>query len=190
MAGDATLEGKNGDIALEMLTNITNLLDENHIDYWLEGGTLLGIIRENRLLPWDNDIDLSIKEEEFNKVAEIINKSNYRIRYREFEKDDSPFVKGVTRQIKIRNYKYKFFRGDVVLEIFVKFRKDEQYFWQVGPKKKSVPAYFYDKLAKFSFNSKEYLVPAQYKEYLTFRYGDWETPVKEWDTFTDDKAVL
>ena len=30
------------------------------IPYWLEGGTLLGIIRENRLLPWDNDMDISM----------------------------------------------------------------------------------------------------------------------------------
>lgn len=43
-----------------MLKDVTNLLEENGIEYWLEGGTLFDVIRENRLLPWDNDMDISI----------------------------------------------------------------------------------------------------------------------------------
>ena len=27
------------------------------------------------------------------------------------------------------------------------------------------------------------------EEYLTYRYGDRKKPVKEWNTFTDDKAL-
>ncbi|MEE9465867.1 MAG: LicD family protein, partial [Candidatus Neomarinimicrobiota bacterium] len=41
-----------------MLQFTTGILDRLRIPYGLDAGTLLGIIRENRLLPWDNDIDL------------------------------------------------------------------------------------------------------------------------------------
>lgn len=192
MAGQNTLEGENGEIALKMLKDITDVLDKNGISYWLEGGTLLGIVRESRLLPWDNDLDLSITEENYYDILNIfdeIKKLGYRVKAREFEKDDEPFKKGIKRLIKVKNKKFFFFPGDVALDIFIKFKKDEQYFWQVGGKKKSVPSYFYEELIKYKFNDKEYLVPKEYKDYLTFRYGDWQTPVKDWNTFTDDKAI-
>lgn len=36
------------------------ILEEANIDYWLCHGTLLGLVRENRLLPWDHDIDIGL----------------------------------------------------------------------------------------------------------------------------------
>ena len=47
-------------IAVEILTN-------NNINYWICHGTLLGIIRENRLLPWDHDIDFAVWDDECSK---------------------------------------------------------------------------------------------------------------------------
>lgn len=189
MAGKYTLEGKNGVIALKMLKDVTNLLDENNIPYWLEGGTLLGVIRENRLLPWDNDLDISLKEEYYDKVLSIIKTLNYRVRFKEFEKDDAPFRKGIKRLVKVRNSKFLFFRGEVSLDIFIKFKKNDQYYWQVGKKRKSISSYYYNDLIKYKFDNKEYLIPKLYEEYLTARYGDWKIPVKEWNTFTDDNAI-
>ena len=189
MAGNNTLEGQNGIIALEMLKDITDLLDENCIEYWLEGGTLLGIIRENRLLPWDNDMDISIDEKYYNDILDIIYKTKYRVRTREFNKSNDPFIKGMKRIIKVTNRKFLFFKGDVTLDIFIKFKKDNKSYWQIGNKKKSVPAFFYNNLIKYKFNNKEYLVPELYEEYLTYRYGDWNKVIKEWNTFEDDKAL-
>jgi len=189
MAGHNTLEGKNGIIALKMLKEVTDLLDDNNIEYWLEGGTLLGVIRENRLLPWDNDMDISIDEKYYDKLVQVIEKSIYRVRFREFTEDNIPFAKGVKRIVKITNKKLFFFKGDVTLEIFIKFKNKENTYWQVGQKRKFVPSYFYENTIKYNFDNKEYLVPKLYDEYLTYRYGDWKTPVKEWNTFTDDKAL-
>lgn len=192
MAGKHTLCGKNGEIALNMLKRVTNILDHKEINYWLEGGTLLGIIRENRLLPWDNDMDISLTEEYYDTIletVEAIKKLGYMVWFKEFEKNDPPFKQGIKRIIKIRNRKLYFIRGEVALDIFIKFKKDDEYFWQVGQKRKSVPAHFYDELREHEFDGKKYLVPKESEEYLSFRYGDWKTPVKEWNTFKDDNAV-
>jgi len=43
------------------------VLDDNSIDYWVCNGTLLGIIRENRILPWDHDIDIAVWYDEVSK---------------------------------------------------------------------------------------------------------------------------
>jgi len=40
------------------------------------------------------------------------------------------------------------------------------------------------------FNNHEFSVPQKTDEYLTYRYGDWQTPVKDWDTANDDKALV
>ena len=190
MAGKHTLEGKNGEIALKMLKDVTTLLEKHDIEYWLEGGTLLGVVRENRLLPWDNDMDISVTEEYYDKLIEVVKELPYRIRFKEFEKDDKPFIKNKKRLVKVRNKKFFFFRGEVTLDIFIKFKKDDQYFWQVGKKKKSAHEKYYNELIKYRFDSKDYLIPKLYEEYLTFRYGEWKTPVKEWNTFKDDQALL
>jgi phosphorylcholine metabolism protein LicD len=46
---------------------VAQILNDNKINYWLCHGTLLGIIRENRLLPWDHDIDFAIWDDEYSK---------------------------------------------------------------------------------------------------------------------------
>jgi len=56
----------------EVLFQTIDILNQNEITYWIDGGTLLGIIRDNSLLPWDYDIDFSVWEHE-NDREEIIN---------------------------------------------------------------------------------------------------------------------
>ncbi len=192
MAGKHTLEGKNAKIAVEMLQKVTDILDKRDIEYWLEGGTLLGIIREDRLLPWDNDMDISLTEDYYDAILDAIDdikELGYMVWSKEFEKDEPPFKKGVKRIIKIRNRKLYFIRGEVALDIFIKFEKDGEYFWQVSNKRKSVPSHFYNNLREHRFKGKRYLIPKESEEYLTFRYGDWKIPIKEWDTSKDDNAV-
>jgi phosphorylcholine metabolism protein LicD len=48
------------------------ILTDNNINYWVCHGTLLGIIRDNRLLTWDHDIDFAVWDDECSK-EEILN---------------------------------------------------------------------------------------------------------------------
>ena len=109
---------------------------------------------------------------------------------KEFEEDSSPFIKGKTRIVKLRNRKFYFIRGEVGLEIFIKFQKKEEYFWQAGTKKYAIPKKFHDELIPHTFNNKQYLIPKDYEEYLTFKYGDWKTPIKVWNPYIDDKSIV
>ena len=42
------------------LIETINILEKNNIPYWLCQGTLLGIIRDNKLIDWDHDIDIAV----------------------------------------------------------------------------------------------------------------------------------
>ena len=64
---------------IEMQTGLLTLLKEfdaickkHDITYYLEGGSLLGAVRHKGFLPWDDDIDLSITRDNFEKLLSII----------------------------------------------------------------------------------------------------------------------
>ena len=72
MGGLARLDGKNLPIARRMLKEVTSILERRNIWYCLDGGTLLGIMREQRLLPWDNDMDLFVQLAKLNNTLRHI----------------------------------------------------------------------------------------------------------------------
>ncbi len=56
-------------IAIENLREIKEIFDRHGIEFWLDCGTLLGIVRNGHLIPWDNDIDLGIWKKEVEKFS-------------------------------------------------------------------------------------------------------------------------
>jgi phosphorylcholine metabolism protein LicD len=193
MAYDITLEGANTIIAERMLKSAAEVFDDCNIDYWLEGGTLLGIRREDRLLPWDNDMDVSLmvdQSSKFTMLYEGLKNIGFRVRTRKFQESSDYFKKGNIRMIKLREKKFfGLIKGDVCLDIFIKYPKTDNAYWMIADKTKSVPLKFYQSFKSVIFKDYEYKIPEMTDEYLTYRYGDWQTPVKDWDTFTDDKAL-
>ncbi len=193
MAYDITLEGKNLVQAENLLSDVIAIFESCNITYWLEGGTLLGLRREGRLLPWDDDLDISIHESEFNKLSLLQNtlkKKGYRVRTRVFEKDSDVFKKGDLRMIKIRTKRFfGILKGNVCLDVFIKYTKNEKTYWEIANKVKNVPSKYYNTFKTLDFKGKPYAIPELTDEYLTYRYGDWQTPVKDWDTAKDDRAL-
>ena len=47
------------------------LLNNNKISYWVSAGTLLGLIRDKQLMPWDHDIDIGIFGQDIKKTILI-----------------------------------------------------------------------------------------------------------------------
>ncbi len=195
MTGDNQLSGKYAETAKKMLWDVTSILEKENIPYILDYGTLLGIVREKRLLPWDTDLDISIDYDfvkAFKKIRWKIWLKGYRTRIRYYEKDVFGFKKGSVRIIKVQTRKFLFFRGYRLMDIFTKRKIDNQHFYTVYRTPyvlKSVPAKYYDNRTKIEFDSREYSVPEDYRGYLSYVYGDWKTPVKEWDAATSDNCV-
>lgn len=62
--------------AIETLRKIKKILDKNNINYWLDEGSLLGAVREKKLIKWDHDIDLSIWYTDFEKIKILFDEIN------------------------------------------------------------------------------------------------------------------
>lgn len=195
MAGKLRLTGKTAETAKKMLKKVCTILEENDIPYVLEAGTLLGVIRENRLLPWDNDLDVTITADSAKKLLAVRPKfwlAGYRTRIRRYKKDLPPFKKGQLRILKIQTRKYLFLKDFSLLDIFVKYPVEKDYCWMVAPENpvlKAVPKRFYDERTVYEFDGKMYSVPKDYEGFLEYSYGDWRTPVKEWEFRTGDNCV-
>lgn len=58
-------------LALIILDGINQFCEEKGITYFLAYGTLLGAIRHKGFIPWDDDIDLWMKREDFNRFCEL-----------------------------------------------------------------------------------------------------------------------
>lgn len=56
------------------------ILNKTKFDYWICNGTLLGIIRDSKLISWDNDIDIALPETiQRDEIIEIFIESGYRL---------------------------------------------------------------------------------------------------------------
>lgn len=56
---------------LEMLREVDILLREAGIQYSLCGGTLLGAVREQGFIPWDDDVDIMVDRVNFNRLLAV-----------------------------------------------------------------------------------------------------------------------
>lgn len=50
---------------MNYLEDVKAVLDQKSISFWLEDGTLLGAVRDGRMIPWDHDMDLGSFEDSF-----------------------------------------------------------------------------------------------------------------------------
>lgn len=53
---------------------ITNILEKNNIKYMISFGTLLGAVRHHNFIPWDDDFDLWIFNEDYDDAINVLRK--------------------------------------------------------------------------------------------------------------------
>lgn len=62
--------------AIKLLQTVCKVLDEFNVQYCLIAGTLLGYIRHNDFIPWDDDIDLLVDFKINDVIEDIVLKYN------------------------------------------------------------------------------------------------------------------
>ena len=154
-----------------ILREAKQILDQMGIVFHLISGTLLGAIRENGLIPWDDDVDLSsiiglhgLSEDSIDQTVEQV-AAAFRDKgfFAVVERDDHGVYVATFKSSALLSWSCFRIIGDSVFEYpGVRF-----------------PLNLFTDLKEIDFVGDKFLVPNPPEEFLRFKYGpEWMTPKK------------
>lgn len=113
------------EIQLDMLSEVKRICNQNNIKYSLIGGTLLGAVRHKGYIPWDDDADVGMLREEYEKFRSVCetdlntkkyyfqddrNTKEYRWGYGKLRRKDTLFLR--------ENQEHLKFGQEIFIDIF------------------------------------------------------------------------
>jgi lipopolysaccharide cholinephosphotransferase len=81
-------------LLIELLDYVHNFCLAHNIKYSLCGGTLLGAIRHKGFIPWDDDIDIQLLRDDYNRLIEDWNKESHPYIFHNIESGNTQYAYG------------------------------------------------------------------------------------------------
>ena len=140
-------------------------------------GTLLGIIRDNDVIEWDDDVDFSIANlsEDFDFpiwITDVIKKIdlpvNLSLKYQSIDNKPTSII---------LNFETKEFR-QFLISISLRELKNNNYIHLPSGGMWYAPKKHFDNYEIIDWQGCKVFVPYDYENYLTFLYGNWKIPKK------------
>ncbi len=154
---------------------ICEILDKLKIKYFLQGGILLGAIRNSGFIPWDWDAEISVfSDDVINKIDHLISEiksSGFKIE--KYSKE-------------LYNLKIDF-AGELPKEttsytiLGWTHNKEKNIYWRNNFK---IPDNFFENMKKIKLFDKYFFAPNPPEKYLEHQYGNWKLPLQ-----TSDKSL-
>jgi hypothetical protein len=135
------------------------------IDYWVDFGTLLGIIREDDIILGDLDVDICVVEspelhEKMKMAKSILEEKGYKVE------------KEIWDAYRVRKYRYPY------ADIYINKRNRERNIYNGAEGDKSdISIDYIEPKSIVKWNNVDVKCPSKINETLVYRYGsDWRTP--------------
>jgi lipopolysaccharide cholinephosphotransferase len=61
-------------VELDLLEKFINMCNKHHLTYFFIGGSLIGAVRHDGFIPWDDDIDVGMFREDYEKLIKVASK--------------------------------------------------------------------------------------------------------------------
>nr|WP_253308049.1 LicD family protein [Rickettsia endosymbiont of Ceutorhynchus assimilis] len=144
----------------QLMKDTHEILTKYQIEYWIEGGTLLGAVRHQGIIPFDDDLDIGIMHDDeirLQKTLPEFEKLGYNIEY---------------------NKIYSICKKSC-LDIFIFHQEDNKFIYTNRDMRNKFPFdFFYDNelfpLKKYQFGSIEVYGPQNPQENLDRQYPEWD----------------
>ena len=172
----------------KMLLKTIDILNEKGFKYWLEAGTLLGILRDGDLIPWDYDADIGIPADSADDIMNLRMDflPNYLIKRR---KINSNWLPGDMRVIKVKTPWEKIRQINFHIDLFCVYPVKDKYRWVDSNALKHVDRKYYDTLSTIQWEGRTINIPNYVEEYLSLRYGNWQVPEPNYNAGLHDGSI-
>lgn len=155
------------DAARRALLDLREDLSAAGVEFFLISGTLLGCVREGGILGHDKDVDVGVMDHyDFERVRGALSGTGHFM-----------LLPVITERI----LRVKHSNG-VMIDVFFHWEEDGRLYHE-GQKTRWWNSPF--RLVETDFLGEKFLVPDDADTYLTENYGDWRTPVTDFETFCD-----
>lgn len=110
-------------IEKDILDMFVLICKKENLKYYLYGGTVLGAVRHNGFIPWDDDVDVCMPRRDYDRFISIANKylgDEYELYHYTTKKDYSDYTaKLVSKKIYINSkFENRVVKHDIYIDIF------------------------------------------------------------------------
>ncbi len=89
---------------LDMIVYFRDFCEENDLRFYLIGGGLIGALRNGGFVPWDDDIDVIMPRDDYNRLPQVWREKHADGRFRLLKTDDEMFTGNIFITITDTNY--------------------------------------------------------------------------------------
>lgn len=170
-------------IARNLVLTLCAMADAGNIDLYLDFGTLLGALREGDFIAWDDDIDFSVNDVQFEALVDLVRGNRQQL----------PQVDGVEWSVElIATHGFDFAiritcanaegRDQVIAfetDIARRVRRDGSAVVIGAMPEWFCPEVHFDGFDEVELFGATLKAPKNAYEYLNFVYGEWQVPKKD-----------
>lgn len=110
---------------VKVLVDFAEICDKHNIRWWLCSGTLLGAARHKGFIPWDDDLDVSMLEEDYRKLEKVLAGMEDENYFFQTVKTDPEYInvfgkfRKKKKSVESTDYRARFFKYQgVALDVF------------------------------------------------------------------------
>jgi lipopolysaccharide cholinephosphotransferase len=165
------------DLARTIITTLSKSAKQNNVPLFIDFGTLLGIVRDNDVIEWDDDIDFAVPLEKYDAFAYWFEKEFHKLSFLVDLK-----IQICTTKEAQTSYISLFFEdsrfNSFITTISFRQRNDLYSLHLPSGGMWYAPKKHFETFQTKQWNGVDLMLPYEYEEYLTFVYGEWQKPKK------------